>query len=135
MSRLEPRIGDREREGAAWALGEHFAAGRLSQDEYDERAGQAWQARTHSELAPLFGDLPQPHGRPVAGPAGPHAPAAARPPARRPQRRRRGWVPFAAIIALVFLLGLLDEAPFLIVPLVVALVLFVSLRRSRRRHS
>ena len=46
------RIGDVERESAAWALGEHYAAGRLSDSEYDERATLAWAARTHADLAP-----------------------------------------------------------------------------------
>ena len=30
------RIGDAEREAAAQALGEHYAVGRLTRDEYDE---------------------------------------------------------------------------------------------------
>jgi hypothetical protein len=56
--RGELRIGDAEREAAVQALGEHFAAGRLTKDEYDERADLAWSARTASALAPLFADLP-----------------------------------------------------------------------------
>ena len=64
------RIGDAEREAACSALGEHFAAGRLSQDEYDERSAVAWSAKTEAELVPLFADLPTPHlqQRPAAAP-------------------------------------------------------------------
>jgi hypothetical protein len=40
----EMRIGDAEREAAVTALGEHFAAGRLTKEEYDERSGRAWTA-------------------------------------------------------------------------------------------
>ncbi|MGZ4437919.1 MAG: DUF1707 SHOCT-like domain-containing protein [Nocardioides sp.] len=58
----ETRIGDAERDAAVTALGEHYAAGRLTKEEYDERAEQAWAARTASGLTPLFVDLPQPHG-------------------------------------------------------------------------
>src|SRR3954470_5745945 len=52
------RIGDAEREAAASSLGEHFAAGRLTHDEFDERLEQAWAARVGADLEPLFADLP-----------------------------------------------------------------------------
>lgn len=52
------RIGDAERDQAMRALGEHFAAGRLDHDEYDVRMQTAIGAKTHSELAVLFADLP-----------------------------------------------------------------------------
>ena len=52
------RIGDAERDQAVSALGEHFAAGRLNRDEYDERAELALQARFRDDLARLFADLP-----------------------------------------------------------------------------
>jgi len=61
MSRPELRIGDREREAALTALGEHFAAGRITKDEYDERSAVIWAARTNSQLWPVFADLPGPH--------------------------------------------------------------------------
>lgn len=58
MNQRELRIGDRERDAAVTALGEHYVAGRLTKDEYDERSAVAWGARTNSDLAPLFVDLP-----------------------------------------------------------------------------
>lgn len=54
----ETRIGDAEREQAVSQLGDHYVAGRLTQEEYDERAAAAWSARTLSHLQPLFRDLP-----------------------------------------------------------------------------
>lgn len=61
MNRPELRIGDLERDAAVSALGDHYAAGRLTKEEYDVRADAAWQARTRSDLMPLFVDLPPLH--------------------------------------------------------------------------
>jgi hypothetical protein len=52
------RVGDEEREAAAAMLGEHYAAGRITKDEYDERVEQVWAARFGADLRPLFADLP-----------------------------------------------------------------------------
>jgi hypothetical protein len=52
------RIGDAERDRAVSDLGDHFAAGRLSRDEFDARVDQAMAARFDSVLEPLFLDLP-----------------------------------------------------------------------------
>jgi hypothetical protein len=54
------RIGTAEREAAASALSEHFAAGRLDQDELEERLDRAYAAKTGADLQPLFQDLPRP---------------------------------------------------------------------------
>lgn len=54
------RIGDVERDQAVSELGDHFAAGRLNRDEFDERIDQAMQARFNGDLEPLFADLPRP---------------------------------------------------------------------------
>ena len=54
------RIGDAERDSAVSALGDHFAAGRLTREEFDERIDKAMQARFQSDLQPLFADLPGP---------------------------------------------------------------------------
>ena len=56
----EVRIGDAERDRAVTALGEHYAAGRITKDEFDERSDQATKARYAAELTPLFTDLPVP---------------------------------------------------------------------------
>ncbi|GAA0610027.1 DUF1707 domain-containing protein [Kribbella sandramycini] len=52
------RIGDVERDRAVEALSEHFVAGRLTQEEFEERSGQATRARWSDELNGLFDDLP-----------------------------------------------------------------------------
>jgi len=83
MSPPELRIGDQEREAAVSALGEHYVAGRLTKQEFDDRSAVAWKARTNSDLAPLFVDLPPLHqaGRPstrqpsTATPAWPASPS------------------------------------------------------------
>jgi len=53
------RVSDADRDRAISDLSEHCQAGRLTADEFDERSGQAWQARTGKDLAVLFADLPR----------------------------------------------------------------------------
>lgn len=71
------RIGNTERDAALTALGNHMRAGRLTPDEYSDRAQQVTTARTDTELRAIFSDLPG-HGgfgeaalapRPAAAPA------------------------------------------------------------------
>lgn len=68
------RVGTTEREKAAAALGDHFAAGRLDLDEYEERVGSAYSAKTVGELATLFIDLPRPQPAPAPPPPKEHHP-------------------------------------------------------------
>ena len=58
--RVEPRIGDTDRDRAVEYLREHLAEGRLDAGEFDERMSRALQAKTSSEITPLFADLPEP---------------------------------------------------------------------------
>ena len=53
------RIGDAERDRAISALGDHFAAGRLNTEEFEQRVDQAIRARFSEDLEPLFVDLPR----------------------------------------------------------------------------
>jgi Domain of unknown function (DUF1707) len=57
--RVPVRIGDAERDRAIATLGDHFAAGRLTADEFDERLDHALKARFNEDLEPLFADLPR----------------------------------------------------------------------------
>ena len=68
-AQVQVRVGDAERESAVAALGEHFGAGRLTLEEYDQRSSHAFAARTTGDLARLFGDLPllPPPPEPPAG--------------------------------------------------------------------
>ena len=52
------RVSDQERDRAAQTLREHFAAGRLTEDELNERVQSAYQARTQQQLQTLLTDLP-----------------------------------------------------------------------------
>lgn len=52
------RVSDAEREAAAAELQEHFASGRLNQDELNERLAAAFAARTRGDVNALFADLP-----------------------------------------------------------------------------
>lgn len=54
------RASDAEREQIAERLREAMAEGRLDMEEFDERLGLAYRARTHGELVPLVYDLPEP---------------------------------------------------------------------------
>lgn len=53
------RISDEQRERATREIREHFAAGRLSQDELDDRVQAVYAARTESELEAARADLPK----------------------------------------------------------------------------
>jgi hypothetical protein len=74
------RISDADRDQAIAQLSEHFQAGRLTTEEFDERSGAALQAKTGRELAVLFTDLPGQAPVPQAGTAQAGAVA-----------RNRGW--------------------------------------------
>jgi PPE-repeat protein len=65
------RVSDAERDAAAAELQEHFASGRLTQDELDGRLAAAFAAKTRGDLEALFADLPSSQREWAgAGPAG-----------------------------------------------------------------
>ena len=98
----EIRIGDAEREQAVSALGEHYLAGRLTKDEYDERAAAAWSAKTASALAPLFRDLPNVAAKPVAA-----KPVGTGPQPNRSRSRRGPRFPaFPLVVAFILVMAL-----------------------------
>lgn len=103
MSGQQERIGDAERDAALSALGAHFAAGRLSHEEYDERADAVWTARTRGDLDPMFADLP--------APPSPQGEAPWRP-------RRAGWpVPFVPVLVALIVLSAVTHFPFVLLGL------------------
>jgi hypothetical protein len=110
------RIGDAEREAAVAALGDHFAAGRLTSDEFDARTSAAYAARIGPDIDVLFADLPAP--RPVTTP---HPPVA----------RRRAPLPVIPIIALLVLV--IVAAAHGAYPPVLPLLALVWLGGRRRR--
>lgn len=58
VSGFEMRVGDVERESVAAELREHFASGRLNQDELNERLDRVFAAKTRGDLHALMSDLP-----------------------------------------------------------------------------
>jgi hypothetical protein len=54
------RIGDAERDAAAADLGEHYAAGRLTLDELNERLDEVFSSKTFGQLTRIMADLPGP---------------------------------------------------------------------------
>jgi hypothetical protein len=67
------RIGDADREAVAAALREHYAQGRLTLEEFNERIEAVYAATMRSQLSALTRDLP-----PVMAPTAPaHVPVAA----------------------------------------------------------
>src|ERR1700722_2222319 len=54
------RIGDAERDAVATDLGEHYAAGRLTLDELNERLDAVFSAKTLGQLSRIMADLPGP---------------------------------------------------------------------------
>ena len=65
------RVSDADRDQGIAELSEHFQAGRLTQEEFEERSGRALQARTGDDLAALFTDLPGRDAVPVPAAGGP----------------------------------------------------------------
>jgi hypothetical protein len=60
------RVGDAEREAVAAELREHYAQGRLSMEDFQQRLDAAFAAKTRGDLDKLIGDLP--HARPAGAP-------------------------------------------------------------------
>ena len=67
---VQMKASDADRDAVLSDLSEHFQAGRLTAEEFEDRTGRALAARTWGELRDLLQDLP-------ASPAGPHGPVAA----------------------------------------------------------
>lgn len=121
------RVGDAERHEAVSALGEHFAAGRLDQGEFDTRVQAAYGARTRVDLRGLFADLPEPAPfRPEPAPGWRDGRAA------RDGRRFAPPMPaFPLVLLLAFVASVLLRAPIF---LMVLLVWFVVARHTWHRR-
>lgn len=68
------RIGDAEREATAASLREHYAHGRLTIEEFQQRLDAAFAAKTEPDLAKITSDLP--HAPAFGGPWPPPQPIA-----------------------------------------------------------
>jgi hypothetical protein len=121
MGELQPRMraGDKDRQGVVEQLGKHFAEGRLTVAEFDERVVTAHAAVYLDELPALMADLPR-------------APEPHRRPARRPVR-----VPGVFVFLIVMVLTWTLVASFVaggppLFPLLLLFLFFNHRRWSRR---
>jgi hypothetical protein len=64
------RVSDVERDQAVAELSEHYQAGRLTLEEFDDRSSLALRAQTGNDLSALFVDLPQGAALGARAPAG-----------------------------------------------------------------
>jgi hypothetical protein len=150
MNTEQLRVGDAERDEVTTALHEHFAQGRLTRDELDERLTATLSATTVGDLRAVTRDLP----------GGAPAPASGRHPAAGPRGRgpwetgavyrgrgplgspwpRRGWGrprPFGPLL-LVALVAAAFTGWWVILPLLACAwfaAAFTGLRHARRRHA
>ena len=116
--RPDMRLSDADREDAIARLSEHYAAGRLDKDEFDERSDAVWTAKTGADLAPIFADLGSSRPEP-SRPTGPWG--------------RRGWfpLPFAPVLFALIALTVVTHIPFILLAFLGCAFVF---SRRRRRH-
>ncbi len=82
------RIGDADREALAGELREHYAHGRLTLEEFQQRLDSTFTARTDLDLRRITADLPHQPARPAAAPTW----TPVRAPADQSQRgQQSGW--------------------------------------------
>ena len=130
------RVSDADRERVTGRLREHFAEGRLTREELDERITAALNAKTFGDLRRVMTDLPEP--APVLAQAGP-LPRAPRP---GPLYARRGprLFPLAMLVLLIAVLApgagfalLVLLQIFLVFALLTGVVALFAAHRFRRR--
>ncbi len=131
------RVSDADRDQAIAELSEHYQAGRLTTEEFEDRSGLALQARTTADLADLFTDLPRRQAPTTGATTGA---ASTAPASTAPASPTRAWparVPVApvTILAVVAVLALLSGHLFHIawVP-VVAIIVVRLLAGGRNRR-
>jgi hypothetical protein len=115
------RIGDAERDEALAQLGDHFAAGRLTREELDERTDLAIGARFDSDLEQIFRDLPE----------RPRTVVARRSPPRVPAVLPVAVMTLVPLLVLAVVVSIVLHVPVLIGPVIWLLVLSGM---GRRRH-
>jgi len=135
------RASDADRDLAVDDLSEHFQAGRLTKEEFDDRSGRALRARTGQELTDLFVDLPRGYAEPPPGFAdrprnqAPTTVTAGGPPLV--SGRRPTALAIVCIVAAVTVINVLFNSPSghhggLVLPIPVLIILLV-IRRARAR--
>jgi hypothetical protein len=138
------RVSDADRDRAIAELSEHFQAGRLTTDEFEERTGRALKARTAGDLTELFTDLPRKPSAVGPGPQPVPGPGLALPPASSPARS--GSIPVIplVIVAIIVLGGFISGHSIVgvLVPVLIAVLVVRRIiegdrhdRHDRRRSS
>ena len=143
------RIGDTEREAAAASLREHYARGRLTLDEFQQRLDAVFAATTNVDLAKITADLP--YTSPYAPPWPPRESSSASSPGaarqlgagagagtrhRRPNAARSwAWSTVALVVLAVVIIGF--SWPFVGVfkPLLILIAVFTFARKTLRRKT
>jgi hypothetical protein len=93
------RAGDQDRDATMAVLREAYAEGRLTNDEFEQRLGQAHSARTFGELAVITSDLPP---LPATTPARPVVTPTAEVAEVEPDHSvRNGWASWLGVSVLV----------------------------------
>ena len=121
MAELQPRMraGDKDRQRVVEQLGKHFAEGRLTVDEFDERVVRAHASVYLDELPALTADLPrdpEQHPQPHRGP-------------RRSPRRVPGML--VLLIAMLIAWSMVATVVYSVPPLFGLFVLFLFVRHMR----
>jgi hypothetical protein len=130
------RVSDADRDHVTAQLRDHFAAGRITPGELDERLSAALNAKTFGDLRRIMADLPGPVPAPLGA-----APSPLRATPAWAVRRRRPFPPLI-LVALVAAL-LIPGTGWLLAAFVNMILLFwlmtfvigvFALGRSQRRH-
>jgi Domain of unknown function (DUF1707) len=130
------RVSDADRDQALAELSEHYQAGRLTLEEFEERSEQALRAKTARDLMGLFTDLPRSQARTAGAVSVPDA----RP--RLPAARAiTAAVALGAVLIVVLLNrtglghhGFVIPVPLIVLLFVVRLCVVRSLVRRRSRQ-
>jgi hypothetical protein len=122
------RIGDAERDQAVAVLSDHFVAGRLTQEEFEERSDQATRARYADDLSPLFADLPDPTAASQPG-------LQAWSPGFRPSPQRFRPVPPAfLLLAPMLMVGLVIATVSLAAPWILLVLFWIAMLSGPYNH-
>lgn len=140
------RIGDSEREAAAASLREHYARGRLSLDEFQQRLDAVFAAKTNVDLAKITSDLPyaspytptwppqQPTGSPKPSATRASLGAGSGASYRRSNAARSwAWSTLALIVLAVVIIGFSWPFAGIFKPILILLAVFTFVRKMLRR--
>jgi uncharacterized membrane protein len=120
------RLSDAERQAAVDQLGEQFAVGRLTREEFDERSDAVWSAKTQGDLSPIFADLPAQAPRAASGP---QRGASGRPGPRSLIHLRRVLVPLFVVL---LVLTVITHLPLILIA--VGVWFLIGRRRWHHHH-